>query len=179
MKKALIAIISAIYVIAIVLVSFLGSKTEVHNKTIYVTALELKNTTMMNPDNPSKYVVRIIERPDEEAIGDDGKDSSDRTWNVFDEQGNLIRKYDYNMRFYDLTYIKNNMQNEYKLDVRVKPDDATKKDLTYFTNRSNFISIDGEGMITFGNIPSLQTGYLNISSTDLSGVQLNIYLTLN
>ena len=178
MKKALIAIISVIYVVAIILVSFLGSRPEIYNKTVYVTALELKNETMYKP-NTTSIVVSVKPRPAEYEIGDDGKDADDVTWNEM-EDGRVVRKIHYRIRFLDLTYISQNMQSEYQLDVRVKPDNATKKDLTYYTNRGNYITISETGLMKFTSIPAGVTpGFLNISSTDLSGVELNIAITLN
>ena len=182
MKKALIAIISVIYVVAIILVSFLGSKAEINNQTIYVTELELHNETMYNPSYPSdinKAVVIIKNRPSEYEIGDDGKDADDMTWNII-EEGKIVKRISNIIRFKNLTYISENMNSEYQLDVRVKPDDATKKELTYYTNRSNFMTIDANGLIKFTTIPtSLVSGQLNISSTDMSGIELDITVILN
>ncbi len=178
MKKALIAIISVIYVIAIILVSFLGTRPEIYNKTVYVTALDLRNETMYKP-NTSSVVVSVKKRPPEEEIWDDGKDADDVVWNEI-EGGVIVRKIDYRIRFADLTYISVNMNSEYQLDVQIKPDDATKKDLTYYTNRSNYVSIDETGLMKFTAIPAgIVTGYLNISSTDMSGVEMHVAFILN
>ena len=49
MKKALIAIISAIYVFAIIIVSFLGVRSEVYNRTVYAEEIQLLNEDIINP----------------------------------------------------------------------------------------------------------------------------------
>ena len=75
MKKALIAIISVIYVVAIIIVSFLGIRAEVVNETIYVQEIVLLNQTLYYPNMPKiedNAIVSVYKRPSEDAIGDDG-----------------------------------------------------------------------------------------------------------
>ena len=69
MKKALIVIISAIYVIAIVIVSFLGVRAEISNRIIYAEEIVLLNEHTYYPNKPleeENIAVAVYKRPDEE-----------------------------------------------------------------------------------------------------------------
>ena len=52
MKKALIAIISAIYVVAIIIVSFLGAKSEISNRVVYAEEIVLLNEDVFRENLP-------------------------------------------------------------------------------------------------------------------------------
>ena len=178
MKKALIAIISVIYVAAIILVSFLGTRSTIINKTIYVTALELHNTSIYHPDT-HQLVVLVKPRPDEDEIGKDGKDASNVVWNEI-EDGKIVNRISHYIMFSDLKYVESYMENEYSFDVRVKPDNATKKDLQFYCSLDTFVSVTDKGLLTFiGKPTGTIVGDLVISSTDMSGVELHLKVVLN
>lgn len=177
MKKALIAIISVIYIVAIVIVAFLGGRAEGVKGKVFVESIELHTTTCYKDNTTVPYLV-VIPRPREIEIGDDGKDMNNVTWNVI-EDGEIKKKIGYYLDFKDITYIQNEMHNEFQLDVRVKPDDATKKDLTYYFGDDTYLTVTNTGLITFVNDPvTTFVGDMTISSTDLSGVKLNVRLVL-
>ena len=84
MKKAIIAIVSVIYVIAIILVAFLGVQAEIRESAKKVEAtgislLDLKDNPTGHyiyyydgSENKNARVYEILSRPDEELIAEDG-----------------------------------------------------------------------------------------------------------
>ena len=183
MKKALIAIISVIYVVAIIIVSFLGIRAEVVNETIYVQEIVLLNQTLYYPNMPKiedNAIVSVYKRPSEDAIGDDGVGEVDGRLINWDFNG-VSR--DYAIFIDDYFYLYENMGKKYTIETSVKPEDATKKDLTYYMSGSDAVkeklSLTNYGEITF----SLQhKGWVDvdilISSTDMSGVEIDILLKI-
>ena len=106
MKKALIAIISAIYVFAIIIVSFLGVRAEISNRTVYAEQILLLNQNIINPDT-NQIAIEVYKRPDESLIDESGIDTVgyEIIWNYGDGE-----KRDYAIRVYDTNFLFNKMK---------------------------------------------------------------------
>ena len=185
MKKALIAIISAIYVIAIVIVSFLGIRSEVSNRTIYAEQIILLNETMYyegQPKTEENMIIEVYKRPEESQINEEGKGiDDDISWNYGE---NKDQKRDYAIFVYDTNFLYNEMGKTYKLETRVKPDDTTKKDLEYFISGGDKIvktlSINNVGEISFKEeYTSWVDVDIFVSTTDASLVEIDVLLKIN
>lgn len=180
MKKALIAIIAAIYVFAIIIVSFLGIRAEVYNRTIDVEEIVLLNDSITK-DN-GEYAIRVYKRPDESLIGEDGKAKGmPVTWNYGSE---FDLKRDYAIFVYDTNYLYKEMGKTYELYTSVKPEDATKKDLDYVLSGGDKVletlSINNVGAISFSvNYTSVVDVDIFIKATDSSNVQIDVFMRIN
>ena len=188
MKKALIAIISAIYVIAIIIVSFLGIRSDVSNRTIYAEEVILLNKNIYYPGAPEtdeNIIIQVYERPEESHIKEDGKDDIEDmgiTWNYGEEKK---QKRDYAIFVYDYNFLLNEMGGNYKLEAKVKPDDTTKKDLEFYIS-------GGDGSIstlsynkTTGEVffKEKYTNWINvdafIQTTDGSAVDIDVLMAIH
>lgn len=185
MKKALIVIISAIYVIAIVIVSFLGARAEITNRIIYAEEIVLlnKNSYYFNmPEEEENVFVGVYARPDEELIDPNtGYGLIDEImWNY----NNGKSKRDYAIYIYDTNYLYEHAQKRYTLQTSVKPETTTKKDLEYLFSGGDKVtetlSIDKAGNITFSEE---YTSWVNVdilvTTTDQSYVGIDILLCIN
>ena len=184
MKKALIAIIAGIYVFAIIIVSFLGIRSEVSNRIIYAEEIVLLNQDIINPDT-QKQALRVYKRPDESLIGEDGKAAgSPVTWNYGSEKD---LKRDYAIFVYDTNFLYNSMGKTLELNTSVKPDDTTKKDLEYVLSGADAVletlsidNVNNNGVISFNvNYTSVVDVDVFVKTTDLSNVQIDILIRIN
>ena len=181
MKKALIAIISAIYVFAIIIVSFLGVRSEVYNRTVYAEEIQLLNEDIINPAT-EKTAIKVYKRPEESLIGEDGKAPGiPVTWNYGSEKE---LKRDYAIFVLDTNFLYNSMGKILELKTSVKPDDTTKKDLDYHLSGADAVvetlSINNVGAISFSvNYTSVVDVDVLIKTTDLSNVQIDVLLRIN
>ena len=186
MKKALIAIISVIFVVSIVIVAFLGIRSEVHDTTIYVEEIVLLNKDMYKPRVPeteANRVVRVMKRPEASEIGEDGIGITDGV--NWDFNG---RSRDYAIYVDNYDYLFSRMSGKYTIETSVNPVDATYKDLQFHlsyymelnqTIKDN-ISLTPTGELT---ITSTHKGWIGfdviISSTDMSGVEIDILFKIS
>lgn len=183
MKKALIAIISAIYIIAIIIVSFLGARAEISNRIIYAEEIVLLNESMYYqglPQTEENMIIGVYKRPEENMIDSEtGKGYADEiNWN----EGETKR--DYAIFIYDYNEVYDKMGKKYALKTSVKPDNTTKKDLDYFVSGGEKViqtmSIDTHGEITFDTQYTRWVGVdIVISTTDLSGKEITVQLKVN
>lgn len=182
MKKALIAIIATIYVIALVIVSFLGTRAEVNYEVYEVQEILLNNKDLYRPNTeeiPENRIVRVYKRPDASQIGADGVGKTDKVnWNY---EG-ISR--DYAIYIDDYFYLYEMMNAKYTINTSVIPDNATNPKLSYYISGSEKIKKDLE-MTDYGEITFKlkHTGWVDvdilIKSTDFSEVQIDVLLKIN
>lgn len=192
MKKALIAIIATIYIVAIVIVSFLGTRAEVINTVTYVEEIILTNESLPYPgiDNPLSKEDRITTvylRPEESEIDEEGKgygknekDTNPRkvNWNY----GHYRR--DYIIYIEDYSYLYNNRNGKYTLKTTVLPLDATNKKLTFSVEGSDAAKGGLEwtdyGEFTFKHVPKTLDDWMDvdiiIKATDFSEVAIDVLI---
>ena len=182
MKKALIAIISAIYVVAIIIVAFLGSRADIYNRTVYAEEIVLLNENIVNPDT-GDVAIEVYKRPEESHIDPDTgiDDIEGINWNYGEKKD---QKRDYAIFVYDTNFLYDTMGKTYALKTSVKPDDTTKKDLEYFIAGGDKVvstlSINNVGEISFSvEYTSWVDVDVFVSTTDLSNVEIDILLKVN
>ena len=176
MKKALIAIISVIYVVALIIVSFLGVRAEVKNQTIEVEGIVLNNQSMYYPGLPETPINRylaVYQRPEADKIDEDGIGKIDRVnWDF-----NGISR-DYAIYIDDYYYFYNTGR-KYTIDCNVVPSNATKKELTYSLLASEAMRekvqlAQNELTFSFTDNRSYVDFDVIVRSKDLSGVEIRI-----
>ena len=185
MKKALIVIISAIYIVAIIIVSFLGARAEISNRITYAEEIVLLNENTYYPDKPKEeenIAIAVYQRPDEELIDQEtGYGYIDEfQWNYNNNQ----RKRDYLIYVYDTNFLYDTMGKIYTLYTSVRPDNTTKKDLEYIIDGGDKVtktlSIDGDkGKIHFSEeYTSAVDVDILVKTTDQSYIEIDIWLRI-
>ena len=185
MKKALIVIISAIYIVAIIIVSFLGARAEISNRITYAKEIVLLNENTYYPDKPKEeenIAIAVYQRPDEELIDQEtGYGYIDEfQWNYNNNQ----RKRDYLIYVYDTNFLYDTMGKIYTLYTSVRPDNTTKKDLEYIIDGGDKVtktlSIDGDkGKIHFSEeYTSAVDVDILVKTTDQSYIEIDIWLRI-
>ena len=168
MKKALIAIISVIYAVAIIIVAFLGTKNDISNRTVYAEEVLLLNEDIFYEGLPKvegNLIIDVYKRPDESVIdkvtgigpatSTSGAKTRNINWNFeFDETtGDFNIKRDYAIFITDSNFFFDKMGKVLTLKAQVKPDDTTKKDLSYYIEApqkvKESLSISNNGEIAF------------------------------
>ena len=184
MKKALMVIISAIYIVAIVIVAFLGARAEISNRIIYAEEIVLLNENTYYPNKPEEeenIAVAVYKRPDEELI-DQGTGYGlidEFQWNY----NNGRSRRDYLIYVYDTNFLYESMRKIYTLYTSVKPEDITKKDLEYIITGGDKVtktlSIDSAGKIYFSEeyTDSVDVDII-VKTTDQSYVEIDIWLRI-
>ena len=129
MKKALIAIIATIYVIALVIVSFLGIKAEVPSEFTYIDEIVLNNEDLYRPNAekiPENRIVHVYKRPDASQIDERGVGITDRVnWDF-----NGVHR-DYAIYIEDYFYYYEMISNTYTIKTSAKPENASDKKLKF------------------------------------------------
>ncbi|MBQ6730666.1 MAG: hypothetical protein IJR08_02025 [Bacilli bacterium] len=185
MKKALIAIISTIYVVALVIVAFLGTRAEVINRVVFVEDIVLNNTSIYKRNAeqiPANRIVAVYKRPDASQIDENGRDKVETRIN-WDFEGT---KRDYAIFIDDYYYYYELISTRYTIDVSVIPEDATNKELSFYLQATDTlkeqIKMTSYGEIDLTNLKH-KSGYVDvdivISSTDHSEVSKDILLKIN
>ena len=191
MKKITFVLVAVIYVVAIILVAFIGVASEVTNQTIEVASIALleaadlgKGSQLLYPETATltSSVYAIHTRPEEEAIDPDTGKAGTLTWN---SSGNA---YDYIVQIRDFNTVCDSPNWKYgpmhfSLAATVTPSDATKKDLAYAIADSTGstptnVTINNQGDVTFAEKLSntVSTFTVRISATDNSKVVTLVYL---
>ena len=185
MKKALIVIISAIYIVAIIIVSFLGARAEISNRITYAKEIVLLNENTYYLDKPKEEEnidIAVYQRPDEEFFDQEtGYGYIDEfQWNYNNNQ----RKRDYLIYVYDTNFLYDTMGKIYTLYTSVRPDNTTKKDLEYIIDGGDKVtktlSIDGDkGKIHFSEeYTSAVDVDILVKTTDQSYIEIDIWLRI-
>lgn len=168
MKKALIAIITVIYAVAIIIVAFLGTKNEISNRTVYAEEVVLLNEDIFYEGLPKvegNLIIDVYKRPDESVIDKEtgvgpatstsGAKTRNINWNFeYDETtGDFNIKRDYAIFITDSNFFFDKMGKILTLQAQVKPDNTTKKDLKYHLNAPDKVretlEVSNAGEISF------------------------------
>ena len=182
MKKALIAIIATIYVIALVIVSFLGTRAEVNHDVVEVQEILLINEDLYRPNAekiPENRIVHVYKRPDASQIGPNGVGITDKV--NWDYEG-ISR--DYAIYIDDYFYLYEMMNAKYTINTSVIPDNATNPKLSYYLQGTKVIT-DNLEMTDYGEITFKlkHSGWVDvdilIKSTDYSEVQIDVLLKIS
>lgn len=149
MKKSVVILIALIYVASIALVSFFGLQFKVFNEEVYVDKIELLNLE----EEKSKGNYQRIEKQ-----------------GITDENGNPV--YD---EFIKVSILET---QQYDLNLRVYPDNATNKKINYSieTSPNGCATIDENGVLTLH-----KTGTVKVimSSADGSGAQTSVTIIIH
>ena len=189
MKKAIIAIVSVIYVIAIILVAFLGVQAEIREsaKKVEATGISLSDLKD-NPtghyiyyydgsENKNARVYEILSRPDEELIAEDGTYDKN-TWSAGGvDYGFIIKIYNLNYIIDTPDWKVGQTQGTYGINATVLPEDATMQSLLYSkvgAEESGITIDDKTGVLTFAKIDANALFTVGVSATDNSGLTVNI-----
>ena len=151
MKKAIVVIISALYVVSIVIIAFFGSEVRTETKTTYVEDITL---TLETYSFGGKTIYEV------------NKNSS---WTI---ETRKIPKYTIVIR--DYNYFYESMGNAIKLDATVSPENATYPQLDYkIVKGENVASIIGEKTFSFNEqLTTSVASTVKITTTDNSGVSI-------
>ena len=187
----MIAIVSVIYVIAIILVAFLGVQAEIRESAKKVEAtgislLDLKDNETGQytyyydgSANKSARVYTILSRPEEETINPETHtDEAGDTWEV-----NNV-KFSFIIKVWNLNYIMDTPswkpgqeQGKYAINASVLPEDATMQSLLYAkvgADESGITVDDKLGEVNFTKVESTTFFTITVSATDNSGLAVNI-----
>lgn len=183
MKKAMIAIVSAVYVVAIVIVAFLGVRAEISNITILVDNIQLLDledkeagasyTYYQDPLDTKTRVYTVAKRPNEEDI-------SEAEYSLWNLQG---RKFDYAYKIFGFKTVYDGISwrdgaTHFKVNAKAYPSDATKKELIYTLTgqEENVVTINKDnGEITFNKKLTSNTIFqVAIRATDKAATTINI-----
>lgn len=198
MKKALIAIISAIYVVAIIIVSFLGAKSEISNRVVYAEEIVLLNEDVFRENLPkieNNIIIDVYKRPEESEINPEtgvgpststsGVKTRNINWNYNwdEEKGVFQSQRDYAIFVTDFNFLYDQMGKMLTLSTSIKPDNTTKKDLSYKLSGADkvleSVDINNSGQITFKKnwSSSAFTDFdVFVETQDLSGVEIDVLI---
>lgn len=197
MKKIMIAIVSAVFVISIVIIAFLGVQAQVHNETILVNDIildgfKLDENNKVKPgeiveyrNSENKLIYSLYSRHLEEDIDESsGKDYYEQNlWNA--KNGD---RYDYNIKIWDFNYVYESSdwldgKTNFKIKASTIPQNATKRGLIYVLNTSNakdYVDVTSDGVITFKKkLESALPFVITVKTEDYSDVTKKIYITAN
>ena len=187
MKKVTFIFIGVIYVLAIILVAFLGVQSHIQNQTVEVTDIVLTQAKDMGKGEILTYpegsqlkasVYALYTRPEEDQIDENGKYNG-VIWNV----GSEGDRYDYVVQIRDFNVVADSASwrdgpMHFDLGAMVLPENATKKDLAYSIQDSNGNTPSNAtispnlGLIHFTEKFAKKTHFrVFIRSTDNSGIQ--------
>ncbi len=198
MKKALIAIISAIYVVAIIIVSFLGAKSEISNRVVYAQEIVLLNEDVFRENLPkieNNIIIDVYKRPEESEINPEtgvgpststsGVKTRNINWNYNwdEEKGAFQSQRDYAIFITDFNFLYDQMGKMLQVKTSIKPDNTTKKDLSYKLSGADkvleSVTINDNGEITFKKnwSSSAFTDFdVFVETQDLSGVEIDVLI---
>lgn len=198
MKKALIAIISAIYVVAIIIVSFLGAKSEISNRVVYAQEIVLLNEDVFRENLPkieNNIIIDVYKRPEEIEINPEtgvgpststsGVKTRNINWNYNwdEEKGAFQSQRDYAIFITDFNFLYDQMGKMLQVKTSIKPDSTTKKDLSYKLSGADkvleSVTINDNGEITFKKnwSSSAFTDFdVFVETQDLSGVEIDVLI---
>ena len=183
----MIAIVAAVYTIAIILVAFLGIRAEIHNPTVNVENIFLRDTDSMEAGEIFTYyssetqqdtttrIYSILIRPTDENIDENHKDEEGNLWEI---NGN---NYDYIVKIWNFNYIFENTNwrdgvSFFDLGAYAYPSDARQTLRYVLSNISEeYLTVNQNGILHFEKkFTSLTNFDLSIAATDTSGVKLKL-----
>ena len=188
MKKITFIFVGIIYVVAIIMVAFLGVRAEVVNQTVEVTSIVLKEAAELKAGEnlvypagvePKNSTYMLYCRPEEENIDiSTGKSSS--TGSVVWNSDTVRYNYAFQVRGLKTIYESATWRDgkgHFDLGAYVLPEDATKQELIYTVTDSSGaypkeLTVDNQGMLTFHAQITAKIAYytVKIAATDNSMV---------
>ena len=198
MKKAMIAIVSVIYLIAIIIVAFLGVRAEFIRSqervdATGITLVDMKENTpgeVVNyyfdgPQNEEQILYTAYSRP--EVLDDEGYDEYGNLWKVPTSEENVY--YDFILRIKKWKWLYNyewrDGKTNFKVQGKVVPDNASQQDLVYSTTEGNngtIYTLDNDtGLIHFEQelINTRLTIPITVSTTDNSGIRIRVKVQID
>lgn len=192
MKKAMIAIVSVIYVIAIVIVAFLGVRAEfIRNQervdATGITLIEMVDNTpgevvsyyFDGSHNEEQILYTAYSRP--ETLDEEGYDEAHyNLWRIPDGSN---ENYDFIIRIRKWVWLYNyewrDGKTNFKVNAKVVPDNASEQALVYSTTEGNegtLYDLDNDtGLIHFNEqLTNRLTIPVTVSTTDNSGIRIKV-----
>ena len=188
----MIAIVSAMYIIAIVIVAFLGVRAEfIRNQervdATGITLVELKedvpgataNFYFDGSENEDKILYTVYSKP--ENLDAEGYDEA--RYNLWRIPDGSNMDYDYIIRIKKWTWLYNyewrDGKTNFKIQAKVVPDNASEQELTYSTadaNNGTIYDLNNEtGTIHFNQqLENRLTIPVTVSTTDNSGIRIRV-----
>ena len=198
MKKALVAIVSVIYVVSIIIVAFLGVRAEILSTLIDTPVEKILLDDLSSEDklvggeytyyNDATQTHRVYSeysRPKDEEIGENGKKDG-IIWNVYEEGEEEPDKYDYSIKIWDLNTIYDDAswrdgEGKFKIFAHVYPEDATNQNIVYSVSGATEeypVTIDKEGVISLPKAENIGMFDVIMSAADASLVMAKISVTV-
>ena len=192
MKKAMIAIVSVIYIIAIIIVAFLGVRAEFirNQERVDATGITLVDMKENVPGEVVNYYfdgshdedkILYVAYAKPEHLDDEGYDDDHyNLWRIPDGSGD---DYDYIIRIKKWTWLYNyewrDGKTNFNIHAKVVPDNASEQALVYSTTEGNegtIYELDNDnGTIHFlSQLENRLTIPLTVSTTDNSGIRIRV-----
>lgn len=189
MKKITIIIVSAIYVLSIVVVAFLGVLSEVKNVTVPVEKIVLKEMrnvgfggmlTYPQGTKAADSIYAIFSRPDSNGYVVDDPAAAEITWNVAGLDLDYVIQIRSLEAFFDSARW-NQTLGSFDLGAYVLPENATYTDIRYYLDEKEKaseqgISLSEDGVVKFSS-PLTEPFFsfiVSISAVDNSNVTCNV-----
>ena len=192
MKKAVIAIVSVIYVVSIIIVAFLGVQAEVLDNLVDVNVEKIVLDELSDEDklvggeytyyndaiqSEESKIYTSFSRPLEEEIDEKGKRGSE-TWNKV-VGGEIQDRYNYVIKIWSLKTIFSDPSwkdgaGKFKINAHVLPKEATKQKINYALVGNDGITINEDGLITLAKFDGATSFEVIMTATDASQVYSKI-----
>ena len=188
MKKIVIIIVSFIYFIAVVLIAFLGIRSEVNPSKI-VTEVETIVLDEVKGDEDGIYeyhydgtesedslVYSVYQRPAEDEINKTtGTDIYGNLWNIGTEKMNfIVTFYNFNYIYDTDNWIGSQNKGTYQINASVIPENSTIQDLSYTTTNVDDVTLSEKGLLTFNKFDQITRFTVKIKARDNSGTTVNV-----
>ena len=197
MKKAVIAIVSVIYVVSIIIVAFLGVQAEVLDNLVDVNVEKIVLDELSDEDklvggeytyyndaiqSTASRVYSSYSRPNEEEIDPETGKKDTLSWNIY-EEGKVADRFNYIIKVWDLNTIFDDPSwkdgvGKFKINAHVLPKNATKQKITYSVIGSADVSIDENGVISLQKSTKPSIFEVIMYATDASQVYSKISFTV-
>ena len=192
MKKAMIAIVSAIYFVAIIIVAFLGVRAEFYRnqERVDATGITLEEMKENVPGEVVNYYfdgshdedkILYVAYAKPETLDSEGYDQDHyNLWRIPDGSN---ENYDYIIRIKKWTWLYNyewrDGKTNFKVNAKVVPDNASEQALVYSTTEGNngtIYELDNDtGKLHFlEQLENRLTIPITVSTTDNSGIRIRV-----
>ena len=198
MKKAVIAIVSVIYVVSIIIVAFLGVQAEVLDNLIDINVEKIVLDELSDEDklvggeytyyndaiqSTASRVYSSYSRPNEEEIDPETGKKDTLSWNIYEEGQSEPDKFNYIIKVWNLNTIFDDPSwrdgvGKFKLNAHVLPENATKQKITYSAVGTTDVTIDENGVISLEKFANIRIFEVIMAATDASRVYSKISFTV-
>lgn len=197
MKKAVIAIVSVIYVVSIIIVAFLGVQAEVLDNLVDINVEKIVLDELSDEDklvggeytyyndaiqSTASRVYSSYSRPNEEEIDPETGKKDTLSWNIYEEE-KVADRFNYIIKVWNLNTIFDDPSwkdgvGKFKINAHVLPENATKQKITYSVIGSADVSIDENGVISLQKSTKPSIFEVIMYATDASQVYSKISFTV-